>query len=247
VAATTEAEGFTRVPALDEVEVSPTAAYLHVTSNNTIVGTQWPRLPRGGPVPLVVDASSDAFSRPLDLTGDGVGLLYAGAQKNLGPSGVTLVIAREDLVRRPPADSGLPTMQRYATYADSGSLYNTPPVFAIYLLGLVTGWLLAGGGLEAAAARNEAKAARLYAAIDGSDFYRGTAAPASRSRMNVTFRLPDESLEARFVAEAAREGMAGLKGHRSVGGIRASIYNAFPDAGVDALVAFMAEFERRAG
>ena len=245
VAGSTASDDFARIPESAELELSDAAAYVHVTSNNTICGTQWRVLPDAGGVPLVVDASSDIFSRPLAF--DRLGLVYAGAQKNLGPAGVTLVIARDDLVRRKQPRHAVPTMLRYATYADQGSRPNTPPVFAIYLVGLVVKWLLASGGLEAMARRNERKAATVYQAIDRGDFYRGTAAPGSRSLMNVTFRLPDPALEKRFVAEARDAGLAGLKGHRSVGGIRASLYNALPAAGADALAAFMAEFERTRG
>ena len=248
LAASTENEQFTRVPEAAELSLSPDAAYVHLTSNNTIVGTQWRTMPDTGARPAVIDASSDIFSRPVDLVRDGVGLLYAGAQKNLGPAGVTLVLVRDDLVQRATSTGRtVPTMLRYATYANSGSLYNTPPVFAIYVLGLVTKWLRASGGLDAMADRNERKAQKLYAAIDRSTFYRGTAQPNSRSLMNVTMRLPSEELEARFVKEATEAGLVGLKGHRSVGGLRVSIYNAFPEAGVDALVDFMAEFERVSG
>ena len=243
VAGTTETEAFTRIPELAELDLAHDAAYVHITTNNTIVGTQWAAMPELGDVPLVVDASSDIFSRPIDVARHG--LIYAGAQKNLGPAGVTLVITRDDLLQRAPAN--LPTTMRYATAADNRSLYNTPPVFAIYLVGLVMKWLLANGGLEEMARRNERKAAKLYAAIDRTEFYRGTARPESRSRMNVTFRLPDEDLEAMFVEEANAAGLTGLKGHRSVGGQRASIYNAFPEAGVDALAQFMEEFERTRG
>lgn len=246
VAGSSEPDGFSRVPAVDELDRSGTAAYLHVTSNNTICGTQWPVLPESHDVPLVVDASSDIFSRPLKV--EDHGLIYAGAQKNLGPAGVTLVIARDDLIRRDVSSGAVvPTMLRYTTYADSGSLYNTPPVFAIYLVGLVLKWLVANGGLTAMAERNERKAKQLYAAIDRTGFYRGTAASESRSRMNVTFRLPTEDLEARFLSEAKQAGFDGLKGHRSVGGLRASIYNAFPETGVEALCSFMTEFERTHG
>ena len=211
-----------------------------MTSNNTIAGTQWPGMPDAGDRPLVVDASSDILSRPIDVAGHG--LIYAGAQKNLGPAGVTVVIIRPDLAERGP--SSLPKLLRYATYVKGGSRPNTPPVFAIYVVSLVTAWLRGQGGLEAAATRNERKAAKLYAAIDRTDFYRGVADPDSRSRMNVTFRLPMAELEQRFAEEAEAAGLSGLKGHRSVGGLRASIYNAFPEAGVDALATFMAEFER---
>ena len=240
VAATTAAEGFRRLPAAAEIDLSPAAAYVHATTNNTIAGTQWPAMPDVGDRPLVVDASSDILSRPIDVAGHG--LIYAGAQKNLGPAGVTVAIVRPDLVERGP--SSLPKLLRYATYVQGGSRPNTPPVFAIYVVSLVTAWLRDQGGLEAAAARNQRKAATLYAAIDRSDFYRGVAEPDSRSRMNVTFRLPTPELEKRFAQEAEAAGLAGLKGHRSVGGLRASIYNAFPEAGVDALAAFMTEFER---
>ena len=246
VAGSTESDQFSRIPGPDTLDLSGDAAYVHVTSNNTIYGTQWRNMPAVGQVPLVVDASSDIFSRPIDVARHG--LVYAGAQKNLGPAGVTLVIVRGDLIRGAAASRTIvPTMLRYATYADSGSLYNTPPVFAIYLVGLVTKWLLANGGLRAMADRNERKGRKLYGAIDQTEFYRGTAQADSRSLMNITFRLPTEELEARFVKEAAAAGLDGLKGHRSVGGLRASIYNAFPEQGVDALVGFMAEFERARG
>ena len=243
VAATTEAEGFRRLPAAGEIDVSPTAAYVHATSNNTIAGTQWPAVPDVGDRPLVVDASSDILSRPIDVAGHG--LVYAGAQKNLGPAGVTVVIIRPELAERGP--SSLPKLLRYATYVKGGSRPNTPPVFAVYVVSLVTAWLLGQGGLEAMAVRNERKAAMLYAAIDRTGFYRGVADRDARSRMNVTFRLATPALEAGFIHEAEAAGLSGLKGHRSVGGLRASIYNAFPEAGVDALAAFMAEFERTHG
>ncbi|HJN42925.1 MAG: 3-phosphoserine/phosphohydroxythreonine aminotransferase [Acidobacteria bacterium] len=240
ICATTEEEAFTRVPAFDGLQVSDGSAYVHVTSNNTIVGTQWPSMPDVGDTPLVVDASSDLLCRPIDMTR--YGLIYGGAQKNLGPAGLTLVIIRADLAERGP--ESLPTMLRYAVAAKNRSRYNTPPVFAIYLFGLVMRWLLDNGGLAAMETRNRRKAALLYEAIDRTGFYRGTAQTGSRSLMNVTFRLSSEELERRFVTEAGEAGFSGLKGHRSVGGQRASIYNAFPESGVEALVAFMAEFER---
>ena len=243
IAAPTEPDGFTRVPARSELALTPGAAYGHLTSNNTIAGTEWPEMPDVGDAPLVVDASSDILSRPVDVARHG--LIYAGAQKNLGPAGVTVVIVREDLVRRAP--DGLPTLLRYDTFADSRSLHNTPPVFAIYFVALVTAWIRDAGGLDEMARRNERKARAIYEAIDGSAFYRETAEPGSRSRMNVTFRLPTPELDQRFVRQAADAGLAGLKGHRSVGGQRASIYNAFPEAGVSALVDFMREFERTHG
>ena len=243
IAATTKAEQFTRIPRAEEIVLTPGAAYVHMTSNNTIYGTEWKALPDVGDVPLVSDTSSDMFSRPIDVSRHA--LIYAGAQKNMGPAGVTVVIIREDLLARSAAS--LPAMLSYAVHAENGSMYNTPPVFAIYLLGLVTRWLIGQGGLEAIAAVNERKAGKLYAEIDRTGFYRGTAQKDSRSLMNVTFRLPSEELEKRFVKDAEKAGLDGLKGHRSVGGIRASIYNAFPEAGVDALVDFMQEFERRNG
>ena len=241
IAATTKQEQFTRIPRADEIQLTAGAAYVHMTSNNTIYGTEWKGLPDVGNVPLVSDTSSDMFSRPLDVARHG--LIYAGAQKNMGPAGVTVVIIRDDLLARSAAS--LPVMLNYAVHAENGSMYNTPPVFAIYTLGLVTRWLIDQGGLGGIAIRNERKAAKLYAEIDRTGFYRGTAHTDSRSLMNVTFRLPSEDLEKRFVREAEGAGLDGLKGHRSVGGIRASIYNAFPEAGIDALVDFMKDFERR--
>ena len=243
IAATTKAEQFTRIPRPEEIVMTPGAAYVHMTSNNTIYGTEWKELPDVGDVPLVSDTSSDMLSRPIDISKHA--LVYAGAQKNMGPAGVTVVIVREDLLARSPAS--LPVMLSYAVHAENGSMYNTPPVFAIYMLGLVTRWILDQGGLEAMAKVNERKAGKLYAEIDRTGFYRGTAQKDSRSLMNVTFRLGSEEQEKQFVKEAEKAGLDGLKGHRSVGGIRASIYNAFPEKGVDALVAFMKEFERRQG
>ncbi|HKY23185.1 MAG TPA: 3-phosphoserine/phosphohydroxythreonine transaminase [Vicinamibacterales bacterium] len=243
VAATTKAEQYTRVPRAEEIVLTPGAAYVHMTSNNTIYGTQWKEIPEVGDVPLVSDTSSDMFSRPIDVSKHS--LIYAGAQKNMGCAGVTVVIIRDDLLAKSPAS--LPAMLSYAVHAESGSLYNTPPVFAIYMLGLVMQWLIEQGGLEAIAVGNARKAAKLYEEIDRTGFYRGTAQKDSRSLMNVTFRLPSEELEAQFVKETEGAGFDGLKGHRSAGGIRASIYNAFPEAGIDALVAFMKEFERRNG
>jgi phosphoserine aminotransferase len=243
VAGSTEADKFSRVPQAHELTLTPNAAYVHFTSNNTLFGTEWRGEPAVGDVPLVCDASSDMLSRPIDFSK--YGLVYAGAQKNLGPSGVTLVIIREDLLAR--SSKSLPTMLNYAVHVENGSMYNTPNTFGIYLMGLVVKWALAQGGLPEVAKRNERKAAKLYAEIDRSGFYRGTAAKDSRSLMNITFRLPNEELEKAFVKESTGAGLDGLKGHRSVGGMRASIYNAFPDAGVDALVEFMREFERTRG
>lgn len=243
IAATTKAENFTRTPRQDELKLDPQAAYVHLTTNETIHGVEWKHDPDAGDVPLVADASSDIFNGPINV--DKYALIYAGAQKNLAPAGVTLVIIRDDLLARSPAS--LHTMLNYNTHVKERSLYNTPPVFSIYVMRLVLKWLIAEGGLEGIKARNEEKAALLYDAIDASDFYRGHAAPENRSLMNVTFRLPDEELEKQFVSEATKASLDGLKGHRSVGGIRASIYNAFPREGVEALVAFMKEFERTHG
>ena len=243
IAGSTESENFARLPRQDELQLTPDAAYVHFTTNNTLFGTEWASEPAVGDVPLVADTSSDMFSRPIDVAK--YGLIYAGAQKNLGPSGVTLVIIREDLLAR--STKALHTMLNYAVHAENGSMYNTPPCFGIYLMGLVMQWALAEGGLGAISAANDRKAAALYAEIDRTGYYRGTAAKDSRSRMNITFRLPSEELEARFVKESTAAGLDGLKGHRSVGGMRASIYNAFPEAGVTALVDFMREFERKNG
>jgi len=246
VAATTKADSYARIPAQSELKLTPGAAYVHITSNNTIEGTEWKTLPDVGGAPLVNDTSSDMFSRPIDVARHA--LIYAGAQKNMGPAGVTVVIIRDDMLQRSAEKKPtLPTMLNYAVHAENGSLYNTPPAFAVYALGLVMKWLIGQGGLAAIAKVNERKAAKLYAEIDRTGFYRGTAQKDSRSLMNVTFRLATEELESAFVKEATAAGLDGLKGHRAVGGMRASIYNAFPEAGVDALVSFMKEFERKRG
>jgi phosphoserine aminotransferase len=243
IAASTEADNFSRIPKQGELKLTAGAAYAHITSNNTIEGTQWHTLPDVGDAPLVSDASSDLFCRPIDVSR--FGLIYAGAQKNLGPSGVTLVIVREDLMTR--STRQLHTMLNYAVHAENGSLYNTPPSFAIYTLGLVMRWLIDRGGLEAIGGVNARKAAKLYAELDRTGFWRPTASHEDRSLMNVTFRLAAEELEKKFVKESTAAGFDGLKGHRSVGGMRASIYNAFPEEGVDALIEFMREFERQNG
>ena len=246
VAASTKSENYSRIPDQSELKLTPGAAYVHMTSNNTIEGTEFKALPDTQGAPLVSDTSSDMFSRPLDVARHA--LIYAGAQKNLGPAGVTIVIIREDLLARSiEKKATLPTMLNYAVHAENASLYNTPPAFAVYTLGLVMKWLLRLGGLQTIAVANERKAGQLYAAIDRTEFYRGTADKGSRSLMNVTFRLPNEELEKRFVKESTAAGLDGLKGHRSVGGMRASIYNAFPQDGVDTLVSFMEEFARRNG
>jgi phosphoserine aminotransferase len=243
VAASTEEGNFSRIPAQDELKLTPNAAYVHMTSNNTIHGTQWFELPDVGGAPVVCDMSSDIYARPLDVAKYGV--IYAGAQKNLGPSGVTIVIVREDLLSR-SADT-LPSMLSYKVMADNGSLYNTPPVFGIYILGLVLKWLKANGGLTAMHQVNSRKAELLYAELDRTPFWRPHAQKDARSLMNITFRLPSEDLEKLFVKETTAAGFDGLKGHRSVGGMRASIYNAFPEQGVKDLVSFMKQFEAKHG
>jgi len=243
VTGSTKADNYNRIPSASEIRLTAGAAYVHITTNNTIEGTEWKTLPQVGDLPLVTDASSDILSGPLDVTR--FGLIYAGAQKNLGPSGVTLVIVRDDLLSR--SQPSLPTMMNYKVMAENNSLYNTPPTFGIYIFGLTMKWLKSLGGLNAIAALNQRKASKLYAEIDRTGFYRGTAQKESRSLMNVTFRLPSEELEKKFDKEATAAGLDGLKGHRSVGGMRASIYNAFPEEGVDALVEFMQEFERKNG
>ena len=249
VAASTKAENYARLPRQSELKLTQGAAYVHMTSNNTIEGTEYAVLPDVGDAPLVSDTSSNMFSGPIDIARHG--LIFAGSQKNLGPAGVTLVIVRDDLLQRAIARNvtlpTLATMSSYAVHAENGSLYNTPPTFAIYAVGLVMKWLIAQGGLPAIGERNGRKAANLYAEVDRTGFYRGTARKEDRSRMNVTFRLGSEDLEKAFIKESTAAGLDGLKGHRSVGGMRASIYNAFPEAGVDALVAFMRDFEQRRG
>ena len=243
VAASGASDNYNRIPGDDEIHLSSGAAYVHITGNNTIAGTEWPALPDVGDRPIVNDASSHILSGPVDVRK--YGMIYAGAQKNLGPSGVTLVIIREDLIERSPDD--LPAMLSYRTHADNDSRFNTPNTFGVYILGLTLKWLISQGGLSGIAEVNERKATKLYTEIDRTGFYRGTAAKDSRSRMNVTFRLGAEEAEKSFIAKAAAAGFDGLKGHRSVGGMRASIYNAFPEEGVDALVEFMREFERKQG
>jgi len=243
IAATMADGGFTRVPSDEEITLTPHAAYVHITSNETIEGVEWKHEPNVGNVPLVADASSDILSRVIDV--NKYGLIYAGAQKNMGPSGLIVVILRDDLLQRIP--EGLATMLDYRTHVENKSLYNTPNTWGIYIFRLVCNWLKDKGGVAAMQRENEEKAQLLYGAIDASDFYRGHADADCRSLMNVTFRLPDQELEKKFVAEATAQGLDGLKGHRSVGGIRASIYNAFPRAGVEALVSFMKDFERRHG
>ena len=244
VAASTKADGYRRVPNASEIELSPNSAYVHLCSNETIQGVQWQQIPDVGDRPLVGDMSSDILSRPIDASR--FSLIYAGAQKNLGPSGVTVVVIRESWLEK--ANKGVPTIFRYATHVKNDSMYNTPPTFGVYLLNLVLQWVEARGGVAGIAQRNEQKAAVLYDAIDNSGgFYRGHAEKDSRSRMNVTFRLPTEDQEKQFVADSKEAGMVGLGGHRSVGGIRASIYNAFPLEGCQTLASFMADFAKKNG
>ena len=244
VAFTDKENNYKHMPKASEIKLSENPAYVHITSNNTIFGTQWARLPSFNGIPLLADMSSDILSRP--FAANDFSLIYAGAQKNLGPAGVTVVIIRKDMAEDNP--TSLPTMLRYQTYAKNDSLYNTPPVFSIYVMGKVLKWIKAGGGLPGMATHNEAKAAIIYNVMDKHpDFFAGHADKDSRSLMNITFRLPNEELEAKFVKEATARGMVGLKGHRSVGGLRASVYNGMPVAGCQALADFMVEFMNRAG
>jgi len=237
VAASSEDKNFSYIPR--DPDLSSDARYVHLTSNETIGGIQYRDFPDTGNVPLVADMSSDIFSRQLDVSQ--FGLIYCGAQKNMGPAGVTMVIIRDDLMQSTRDDTT--TMVNYRKLAAKNSMLNTPPCFAIYIVGLVLEWLEAQGGVAAMEERNEQKAAMIYDLIDASEFYRGTADPRDRSRMNVTFRLPSEELEQKFIQESTRAGLIGLKGHRSVGGCRASIYNAMPREGVKTLVGFMKEFQ----
>ncbi len=238
VVASSEDHNFSYIPR--DITFSAEAAYLHITSNNTIFGTEFHTFPETGNVPLVADMSSDIACRQIDVSK--FALIYAGAQKNMGPAGVTIVIIREDLLDKSP--DNIPTMTSYKLIGGKDSLYNTPPTFAVYVVKLVLEWMKAQGGLEKIEQVNRQKAKMIYDILDQSSFYRGTAQPDSRSLMNVTFRLPSEELEQKFVAEALQEGMLGLKGHRSVGGIRASIYNAVPLEAVEKLVDFMKKFEK---
>jgi phosphoserine aminotransferase len=245
VAASTEAEKFTRVPRQNEIKLSADPSYVHMCTNNTIEGTQWRTMPETGNAPLVADMSSDIASRPIDVKK--FALIFAGAQKNLGPSGVTVVIIRKDLAER--ADKNVPTLLQYRTYLKDHSLYNTPPTFAIYVLGLVMEWIAAEGGISAIEKRNEAKAKLLYDTIDASGYYSCPVEKSSRSRMNVVFRVAggDEAVEKKFAQEAATAGFAGTAGHRSVGGMRVSLYNAVTLEAVQALTTFMREFQRTHG
>lgn len=243
IAATTEEGNFKRIPAQTDLQLNADAAYCHFTTNETIQGVQFKETPDTGDVPLVADSSSDILSRP--IPGGKYAMIYAGAQKNLGPAGVTVVIIRDDLL--PRISDGLHTMLDYRTHVENKSLYNTPNTWGIYIINLVCDWIKAQGGLEGMARKNEEKAGLLYDTIDSSDFFRGHAERDARSNMIVTFRLPSEDLEKQFVQEATAAKLDGLKGHRSVGGLRASIYNAFPKEGCEALASFMKEFERKNG
>jgi phosphoserine aminotransferase len=242
VVASSKESNYDRIPVIRHWEPDNTASYLHITSNNTVAGTQYHSFPVSD-APLIVDMFSDIMSRVINM--NDFGMIYAGAQKNLGPSGVALVIIRKDLAGR-VADT-VPTMLQYKTYIEKQSMFNTPPTFAIYILNLVMEWLKAQGGISAIEEINDAKSEALYELIDGTDFYMSPIDPASRSRMNVVFRLPSEDLEAKFLAGAKQIGLVGLKGHRSVGGVRASIYNAMPMKGIESLVDFMNDFESKNG
>lgn len=237
------ASNYSTVPAAASLRPTPGAAYLHYTPNETIGGVEFPYVPAAGDVPLVADMSSNILSRPIDVSR--FGLIYAGAQKNIGPSGLVLVIVRDDLIGK--ARAGTPPIWDYEAMANEGSMLNTPPTFGIYMAGLVFAWLKREGGLVAIGERNRRKAEMLYAAIDSSGYYKSPVAANSRSWMNVPFTIPKPELEKTFCAEAAKAGLANLEGHRSVGGMRASIYNAMPLAGVEALIRFMGEFQRRHG
>ncbi len=243
-AASTRDTNYDRIPDFSEIHLGPNPAYVHITSNNTIFGTQWHAFPEFPGVPLVADMSSDILSRPFDVSK--FGLIYAGAQKNLGPAGVTVVLISPELLAK--ANKNLPAIFQYGTFAKNDSLYNTPATFAVYIMNLVLKWIQRNGGLTAMERVNQAKAAYIYDAIDASGgFYRGHAQKKDRSLMNVTFRLPNEALEEAFVKEAKQAGLVGVKGHRSVGGMRASIYNAMPAEGCQALAELMRDFARRNG
>ena len=241
IAASSRETKYDHIPAASEWKLTPNAAYMYITSNNTVAGSEYHPLPKApAGVPLISDMSSDIMSRVVNV--NDFGLIFAGAQKNLGPAGVTLVIIRKDLLARTP--DNVPTMLRYSTYVENGSMFNTPPTFAIYMLALTTDYLKKQGGIAAVEKVNIAKAEKLYGFLDSTDFYSTPVAKADRSRMNVVFRTPSDEMDAKFVKEATAQGLTDLKGHRLVGGCRASIYNAMPMAGVDALIDFMKEFAR---
>ncbi len=238
IAASSEDGNFDRIPTQDELKLDPTADYVYICSNNTIFGTEWDYVPETGNVPLVADMSSNILSKPVDVSKYGV--IMAGAQKNMGPAGLTVVIVREDLLGN--YRENMPSILDWKFMADKDSMPNTPPTYAIYVLGLVLEWIESIGGLTELAKMNEDKAKMLYDYLDTSDFYKAVAQPASRSRMNATFRTASEELDAKFAKESAANDMSNLKGHRSVGGMRASIYNAMPKEGVEKLIAFMKDF-----
>jgi len=244
VAASSEETNFNRIPKQKELKLDPKAVYVHLTSNNTIVGTQWSLFPDTGKVPIVADMSSDILSKKVDITK--FGLIYAGAQKNLGPAGVTVVILRDDMLEKCRED--IPTLLKYSTHVENDSLYNTPPTYTIYIVKLVLEWVKEQGGLKAIEKTNQEKGKLLYGTMDANkEFYRGTVEPDSRSLMNATFRLPSEELEAKFISDASAAGFVGLKGHRSVGGIRVSMYNAMSLKGIHELTNFMKEFAKKNG
>jgi phosphoserine aminotransferase len=243
VVATSEANNFTTIPPQSEWKFDPNAAYFHYTPNETIGGVEFHNIPEADNVPLIADMSSTILSRPVDVSK--FGLIYAGAQKNIGPAGLTIVIIREDMIGEPT--SGTPLMLSYKTHADNGSMYNTPPTYAWYIAGLVFEWIKKKGGLKAMAGINKRKADKLYTAIDNSDFYKNPVDKKCRSCMNVPFILKNPELDKTFIEESKKAGLVALKGHRSVGGMRASIYNAMPEEGVDALISFMEEFKKKNG
>lgn len=244
VAATTKDTNFNRLPAIDEIKLSKSPVYIHMTSNNTIYGTQWQEMPEFMGIPLIADMSSDILSRPFDVSK--FGLIYAGAQKNLGPAGVTVVLVSPEMLAK--ANQKIPVIFQYGTFAKNNSLYNTPPAFAIYIINLVLKWVKKNGGLTAMEKRNHEKANLIYDAIDHSNgFYEGHSQKEYRSTMNVTFRLPNEELESTFVSEAKKVNLVGIKGHRSVGGMRASIYNAMPLEGCKQLAELMKDFAKKNG
>ncbi len=243
IAATSEDTNFTTIPPRDTWSLNPEAAYVHYTPNETIGGVEFHEIPDVGDVPLVADMSSTILSRPIDVSR--FGLIYAGAQKNIGPAGITIVIVREDLIGETITNT--PTMFDYATHANANSMYNTPPTYSWYIAGLVFEWIKQKGGLEKIAEINRRKAEKLYSYIDSSDFYNNPVDPACRSLMNIPFRLANPELDSKFLELAKKAGLVNLKGHRSVGGMRASIYNAMPEEGVDALINFMKDFEEKYG
>jgi phosphoserine aminotransferase len=243
IAATSEDSKFTSIPAFDNWQLNADAAYVHYTPNETIGGVEFDWVPDTGEVPLVADMSSTILSRPIDVSR--FGLIYAGAQKNIGPAGLTVVIVRDDLIGQARAD--MPAMFDYQIHVDNDSMYNTPPTYSWYLAGLVFQWIKDKGGLQAMGELNRRKSDKIYAAIDNSDFYSNPVDVDCRSWMNVPFILANAELDSTFIKEAAAVSLTSLKGHRSVGGMRASIYNAMPEAGVDALIDFMADFEQRHG